>query len=111
LEKEKTGLVAGCEHLKRDAAERDAAESPPSGRADDDETALLVLCRLDDALRPMLILDVPGPALPPRLVGGPFRPLEDDGGIASGCLLIILDERGCGQGCEGCLGPGFCNRG
>jgi hypothetical protein len=39
----------------------------------------------------MLILDVPRHAFNPRLVGGLFRFVEDDGGIASGCLLINLD--------------------
>jgi len=53
-------------------------------RTDDDEIALLVLCRLDDALRRMLILDVPGQALHPHLVGGLLRPVKNDGGIACG---------------------------
>jgi len=51
-----------------------AAESTPPVRTDDDEIALLIFRRLDDALRRMLILDVAAHALHPWLVGGPSSP-------------------------------------
>jgi len=60
--------------------------------ADDDEIASIVLSRLDDPLGRMLILDVPGQALNPGLVGGLLRALENDGGIACARLLKNPDK-------------------
>jgi len=63
-------------------------------RAYDDEIAVGVLRGPDDSLGGMLILDVGSPASCTRLVGSPFRVLEDGGRVPGRGLLISLHHGG-----------------
>ena len=93
LAADENGDGAECEHFQRGAAKENPAHRAAPVRPNDDQITSLILCRLDDPLGGMLILDVQGPASDGGRFGRFSRAVQDRGGASGRSLFISLDER------------------